>query len=165
MPAGDADRIRDYATQMIEEARREGDTRKTIRAGDVHDALGLTLAHANVCQVLDGSKFHTQARVNLLRYSGAPSRASSNSYFEFEILPVAGDTTLLRHDELLARMCGQNLKTMPSFDDRQKKDVSESWQEQVFELTPSEFQELAREYLKAKGFADAEIEIVIRMTI
>lgn len=35
----------------------------------------------------------------------------------------------------------------------------------ILQLTPSEFQELTREYLKSKGFANAEIEVVINMKI
>ena len=137
MPVGDADRIRDYATRLIEKVRLEGETRITIRSGDVHDALGLTLAHANVCQVLDGRKFHMQARVRLIEYRGAQSRASSNSYFDFEILPSVETET--------------------------KEDTTESFRDRILELSPSEFQKLAQEYLKAKGFADAEIEITIKM--
>ena len=46
----------------------------------------------------------------------------------------------------------------------QSKDYSDkNWREQVFELTPGEFQELAREYMEAKGFDGAEMEITIRM--
>ena len=137
MPAGDADRIRNYATRLVEDARREGNARITLRAGDIHDALGLRLAHANVCQVLDGRKFQAQASVRLIEYSGAQSRASSNSYFEFEILPLSENVS--------------------------EEKFSKSWRGQVLELPPSEFQELAREYLKAKGFDDAEMEITIRM--
>ena len=137
MPAGDADRIRNYATRLVEDARREGNARITLRSGDIHDALGLTLAHANVCQVLDGRKFHAQACVRLIEYSGAPSRASSNSYFEFEILPLSQNASEER--------------------------FSKGWRGRVLELSPSEFQELVREYLKAKGFDGTEIEITIRM--
>ena len=35
----------------------------------------------------------------------------------------------------------------------------------ILQLTPSEFQELAREYLKAKGFDDAVISITVRMKV
>ncbi len=42
---------------------------------------------------------------------------------------------------------------------------NENLRERILELSPSEFQELAREYLRSKGFADAEIEIVIRMKV
>ena len=86
MPVGDADRIRDYATKIVEAKRREGKKEVTFRAGDIHNALGLRLAHANVCQALDGRRFHEQARVKLVRYEGVDSRAGSNSYFTFEIL-------------------------------------------------------------------------------
>ena len=42
---------------------------------------------------------------------------------------------------------------------------NENLRERILELSPSEFQELAREYLKAKVSSDAEIEIVIRMKV
>ena len=44
-----------------------------------------------------------------------------------------------------------------------QKDGIGSLRQEVLRLTPSEFQELAREYLQSKGFDNAEIEIVIRM--
>lgn len=37
------------------------------------------------------------------------------------------------------------------------------WRERVLELPMGEFRELFSDYLKAKGFSDAEVEIVIRM--
>ena len=42
---------------------------------------------------------------------------------------------------------------------------NENLRERILELSPSEFQELAREYLQAKVSPDAEIEIVIRMKV
>ena len=86
MPAGDAKRIRDYATEVVEEERHQGKTSVTIRSGDIHDALRLRMAHANVGQVLDGSKFHNQANVKLVGYTGPNARRGSNAKFTFEIL-------------------------------------------------------------------------------
>lgn len=37
------------------------------------------------------------------------------------------------------------------------------WRERVLELSMGEFRELFSEYLKVKGFSDADVEIVIRM--
>ena len=137
MAAGDADRIRRYATQLVEDASREDNARITLRAGDIHDALGLRLAHANVCQVLRGRKFHAQAGVRLIKCTGAPSGASANVYFEFEKLLVSETES----------------------QDTPNSNLLES----VLELSPSQFQELAREYMRAKVFYNAEIEITIRM--
>ena len=87
MPVGDADKIRGYATCLVEDARREGKTTITFRAGDIHDALGLIQAHPNVCQVLKGEFFHTQARVEFLRYvHRPPSGQGANLEIEFKIL-------------------------------------------------------------------------------
>ena len=66
MPQGDANRIREHATGLVEQARREGRDRITIRAGDVHKALGLRQAHRNVCQTLEGGIFPREAGVNLV---------------------------------------------------------------------------------------------------
>ena len=137
MPARDADRIRNYATKLVDDARRDGERFITIRSGDVHDALSLSQAHSNVGQSLEGDKFQKQAGVKFVDYHGVRSHRGANSNFVFEILPIS--------------------KSEP------KEDLSVSWREKVIELSPSEFQELAREYLQSKGFDNAEIEIVIRM--
>lgn len=86
MPKGDANRIREYATRLVEQARREGKERITIRSGDVHDALGLKQAYPNVGQALGGAIFHRQAGVELVAYRGVPSMHGANSYFVFNIL-------------------------------------------------------------------------------
>ena len=88
MPRGDADKIRDYATGLVEQARREGKGRITIRAGDVHDALELKRAHANVCQVLDGDIFHRRAGVKIVDYDLPPSGRGANAEFVFSILAL-----------------------------------------------------------------------------
>ena len=132
MPRGDADRIRQYATQhYIEPARKAGRQRVVIRASDVHKALGLGWHYANVCQALDGSKFHHQAGVRLVDYKGPPSRRGPSAEFVFSILPGY--------------------------------EQADNWRERVLELPMGEFRELFSDYLKAKGFSDAEVEIVIRM--
>ena len=43
--------------------------------------------------------------------------------------------------------------------------VIRNLRENVAQLTPSEFQELVRQYVEDKGFADAEITVVLKMTI
>ncbi|MYC08352.1 MAG: hypothetical protein F4X57_14480 [Chloroflexi bacterium] len=167
MPVGDSDKVRNYGTQLVEEVRREGRTRITLRAGDIHSALRLTMAHGTVCQALGGVKFHKQAGVKLVGVddSKAPSRAGANVYFEFEILPTAGNTKPLSRDELLSRLGYSALNSSPEVERQTERNINQDIREHIFELSPSEFQELIREYLKAKGFADAEMEIVIRMKI
>ena len=104
MPTGDAERVRDYATKLVEDKRGAGEKDVTLRAGDIHDALGLRLAHANVCQVLDGRRFHEQAYVKLLGYEGVESRAGANSYFTFEILDREGHGSVEKSSETVSVM-------------------------------------------------------------
>ena len=90
MPTGDADRIRRYLYQRVEEARQEGKTRVTFRAGDIHRALGMAHSHPNVCQVLQGKKFHSLASVEFVRYvDRPPSGQGGNLNIEFRVLPKA----------------------------------------------------------------------------
>ena len=90
MPTGDADRIRRYLCQRVKEARQAGEVRVTLRAGDVHRALGLVNAYPNVCQVLEGEKFHSQATVEIVRYVyRPPSGRGANLTIEFRVLPKA----------------------------------------------------------------------------
>ena len=102
MPVGDADRVRDYATTIVEAKRHAGEKELTLRAGDIHDALGLRLAQANVCQALNGRRFHEQARVKLVGYEGVASRAGSNSYFTFEILEHEVDDPIEESSETVS---------------------------------------------------------------
>ena len=89
MPAGDAGRIRDYLCKQVEAARQDGITRLSIRAGDVHDALGLVNVHPNVCQVLKGSIFHRRAGVEYLvnRTEGPSSEQGANVIYHYYVLP------------------------------------------------------------------------------
>ena len=75
-----ADRVRQYALDhYIAPARENGALIATIRAGDVHNALGLTNAHANVCQALRGSKFQELADVGVPSFSG-PDNSSTTTF-------------------------------------------------------------------------------------
>jgi 5-methylcytosine-specific restriction protein B len=76
----DADDIRAAALKLyIEPARQRGDAEVSIRAGDLHDALGLDLAHANVCQALGGAKFQAMAGVPAPRIEG-PGQSTTTTY-------------------------------------------------------------------------------------
>ena len=88
MPPGDADRIRRYLYQRVEEARQAGKTRVTFRAGDIHRALGMVHSHPNVCQVLEGKEFHSLATVEFVRnVYRPPSGQGANLTIEFQVLP------------------------------------------------------------------------------
>ena len=122
-----ADEIRRYAAERyVAPAREAGERRVAIRAGDVHKALGLENAHYNVCQVLEGSKFHHKAGVAPAGYKGPASRRAPNSEFAFRVLPM------------------------------------DDWHKRVMELPVEEFEELVGDYLRAKGFSNAEMVIRVK---
>lgn len=76
----DADDIRAAALKLyINPARQKGDAEVSIRAGDLHDALGLDQAHANVCQALGGAKFQQLAKVPPPRVEG-PGQSTTTTY-------------------------------------------------------------------------------------
>lgn len=80
-----ADRIREHALkQFVKPARERGETSVTIRAGDVHNALGLNNAHANVCQALRGRLFRTLAGLDEPAVSGPEN--SSTTTFTFNLV-------------------------------------------------------------------------------
>ena len=151
MPRGDADRIRQYALEhYIEPARRAGERRVVVRASDVHKALGLGWRYANVCHALDGDKFHRQAGVKIVDYKGPPSRRGPSAEFVFSILPQPG------HEQ--ANDWRRRGLELPA-----RREQADDWRRHIMELPLGEFQGLIGDYLKAKGFSDAEVEIVIRL--
>ena len=88
MPIGDANRIRRYLLRTVEEERRAGNTKLTLRSGDVHRELGLVNSYRNVCQVLEGVKFHSMAGVEILRrLESPPSGQGANLVIVFRVLP------------------------------------------------------------------------------
>ena len=144
-----ADEIRQYALEhYIEPARNAGERRVVVRAMDVHNALGLNGRYPNVCQALDGSKFHRQAGVKIVDYKGPPSRRGPSAEFVFSILSEYEQANDRRKQ-------GAQLPT--------RHEQANDWLRRVMELPMGEFQELIGDYLKAKGFSDADVEIVIRM--
>jgi 5-methylcytosine-specific restriction protein B len=76
----DADDIRAAALKLyVDPARLKGEAEVSIRAGDLHDALGLDQAHANVCQALGGAKFQQLAKVPPPRVEG-PGQSTTTTY-------------------------------------------------------------------------------------
>ena len=170
MPAGDADRIRDYATRLVEDARRVGESRIKFRAGDIREALQIR-NNSSVCQALDGPSFHKQAGVELLAYSGVPSRAGANAYFEFEILASSNsqtegvpndsleETPLISNQDLKEdsnRSGKEDLLTAHSGNSGEAE-ITKSLLERMIELSPDQFENLVGEFLKSKGFSDVEV--------
>ncbi|MCY3801891.1 MAG: hypothetical protein OXG46_09960 [Chloroflexi bacterium] len=79
-----ADRIRRFAiATYIEPARTKGDKTVQIRAGDLHDRLGLHDRLPAVCGALGALKFQTKAGVSLMERSGP--HQGRNAVFVFEL--------------------------------------------------------------------------------
>lgn len=80
-----ADEIRGFAYEnYIKPARNKGEETVTIRAGDVHDAMGLKSKMPSVCGALGTNKFLKQYGLSLENREGPTCGA--NVYFTFEIL-------------------------------------------------------------------------------
>ena len=80
-----SDEIRWYTIERhVEPARHRGLDKISIRAGDVHKAMGLTDRLPAVCSALGTIKFLEVANLELLRRTG-PS-VSTTTMFHFKIL-------------------------------------------------------------------------------
>jgi hypothetical protein len=89
-----ADRIRKFVLDhYVSPARAEGRVEITVRAGDVHQAMGLSSAMPNVCSAIGGVKFERLAEVTRSRRVGPPMGA--NVYFQFNlgVRPATGPLT------------------------------------------------------------------------
>ena len=77
--------IRDFVYERyIKPAYEKGLKRITLRAGDVHDEMGLKGKIPSVCGALGTKKFLKQYNLRLLKREG-PS-CSADVYFTYEIL-------------------------------------------------------------------------------
>ena len=154
-----ANEIRQHVfVHHIEPAREKGLTEVEVLTKVVRQEMDGNLDPTAIMGALTAENRLNSIRAELVRRIGTGRGWQGVRYRLLE-----AKTDSMSCDELLSRLRYQNLKTTPSSDDQPIKDIDESWRKQVLGLSPSEFQELAREYLKAKGFADAEIEIVIKM--
>lgn len=170
MAVGDADMVRAYATRLVSDARSQGETRITFRAGDIHASLHMNNAHRNVCQVLDSGIFHGQAGVKLTDYDGPNSRQGSNARFTFEILPVGGATIV---SDAASREVVQEAEVLVVEEDTANSEtdnllparaenedgsaLSQIILERLRQLSPDQFEILVGEYMKAKGFSDVQV--------
>ena len=68
--------------QIAEPARRAGESRFVVRAGDVHKQMGLQDAMPAVCSAIGSTKFQALAGVRLVRREGPEN--SSTTEFTFE---------------------------------------------------------------------------------
>ena len=162
MPTGDADRIRAYATELVNEARRVGRTNMAIRAGDINRYLNLKNGHANVCQVLQGERFHKQAKVKFLpdKTEGTPGRKGANVTFYYDILEwVTGEPDLNDHQNPQPDPVPSSPPTSTAQPESldYSNDINKVLRERIMNLRPNEFESLVGELLKARGFSDVAI--------
>lgn len=95
MDESSADRIRLHALEHhVRPARARGEATVAIRAGDLHNVLGLSAAHANVCQALRGRRFRELAGVGEPIVSGPEN--SSTTTFVFNLDPAASASSAVR---------------------------------------------------------------------
>lgn len=79
-----ADKIREFAyREYIEPARAEGRRTVTIRAGDVHTAMGLSARFAAVCAALGTNLFQDTYHIRCISKTGPLNGA--NCFFTFEV--------------------------------------------------------------------------------
>jgi hypothetical protein len=81
-----AQEIRSFvAKEYIEPARRKGESKVKVIAGDVHRALRLRNRVPNVCQVLDSKKFREENAVELEEKSGPPSGMGTRMMYVYRL--------------------------------------------------------------------------------
>lgn len=106
MDESSADRIRLHALEHhVRPARARGETTVAIRAGDLHNVLGLSAAHANVCQALRGRRFRELASVGEPVVSGPEN--SSTTTFVFNLDPAASASSAVRPRRVASLMSDQ----------------------------------------------------------
>jgi hypothetical protein len=82
-----ADRIRHFVVEnYIAPANAEGRAEITIRAGDIHRAMGLMNSMPSVCQAIASNKFDEIAGTTPLDRTGPANGA--NVYFRFRLSPL-----------------------------------------------------------------------------
>ncbi|MCO5792681.1 MAG: AAA family ATPase [Blastomonas sp.] len=69
---------------FVAPARAEGRASVTIVAREIHDRLGLSAAHANVCQALGGRKFQQLAGVAPPKIEGPMASSTTTFTYEFQ---------------------------------------------------------------------------------
>ena len=86
MRTHDTDRVRNFATQQyIEPAKKRGESRVRITAGDVHRALRLHNRIPLVCSALRSGEFLRRNHLRLESQEGPPSMMSTTVTFTYAI--------------------------------------------------------------------------------
>ena len=79
-----ADDVRNYCLEnIIRPARTRGENQLTIRAGDIHTAMGYRNRMPLVCAALGAKKFEEIAEVERISLTGPTNGA--NAFFTFRI--------------------------------------------------------------------------------
>jgi len=82
-----ADKIREFVKMnYIDQARKNGEQLVSVRASDVHRALGLEHQYPTICTALDSDKFIDYASVVLSKRTGPPK--SSSVVWTFDLMPT-----------------------------------------------------------------------------
>ena len=79
-----ADKIRAVAGSYIDQARRLGESRVKIRAGDIVRELRLENRTPSVCQALSSVKFQKQYSVHLEEREGPPKSTSTQFTYRLQ---------------------------------------------------------------------------------
>ncbi len=104
-----AHEIRRYvAATYIAPARRRGEQRVQVVAGDVHRGLRLKNLVPNVCQVLKSRKFQEENHLEIEDTSGPPSGMGTRMTYVYRLLndtqqagPTSGNTVPGRFDSFM----------------------------------------------------------------
>ena len=87
-----ADRIRQYVLDnYIAPARERGDQYVPVKVRDVHDALSMSQAWANVCQAIAGPKFQILANIAPPAREGAEQSPATIFTFDLHASPFSMD--------------------------------------------------------------------------
>jgi len=79
--------IRSFVSkEYVEPARRKGERRIKVVAGDVHRALNLKNRVPSVCQVLDSRKFCEENRLEIEERSGPPSGMGTRMVYVYRLV-------------------------------------------------------------------------------
>lgn len=99
MASGNAHQIRSFLSdRYIKPARRRGEKRVRIIAGEVHRDLKLKNRVPNVCQVLASKKFLEENRVEIEERSGPPSGMGTRMTYVFRLLDEEHPSASARDD-------------------------------------------------------------------
>jgi hypothetical protein len=102
MKTGNSLRIREYARrEIIEPARKRGDSVVRIVAGDVQRALHLHNLSKQVCDALKTKEFLKENRLALEKQEGPPKMASTTVTYTFRLLSESPTTRAAEVDPLL----------------------------------------------------------------